>query len=411
MKFHNFFVQMSLILGILIFTEMSMGMEHHYEPPPYHEPHKPHHDPYKPPHHEPHKPHHEPHKPHHDPYKPHHEPHKPHYEPPPPPQYEPPTSHHEPHKPHHEPYKPDHEPHKPHHEPHKPHYEPHKPHHEPHKPHHEPYKPTDPYHKPPHHKKDDPDCVDISTWSEVKYKKVEKEHCKLDYEKYTEKKQDKVCDEVTSIHCSVLPYTECEMKMKDVKHTSCEWFWNYQSVKKCHNVTKTITHYKKKPKCTKVPKYHCEEKWEVDDHGKKVWAGNGDCKLIEWEDCKLVSVPAKFDYMQPDCSHKINIPVHDIRDKPDHTQVSSMTCKVKKTTKCIPKVAKKCRNIYYTETVIKPVSRCEPFYIYVPFQERHHKQKCLFGDHAGGLPTDPLKGLHPGQSPHGPVKPTSPHEY
>merc|ERR1712190_48271 len=194
---------MSLILGILIFTEMSMGIEHHYEPPPYHEPPTY----YEPqPRAEPHKPHHEPHKPHHDPYKPHHEPHKPHYEPPPPPHYEPPTSHHEPHKPHHE-----------------------------------PYKPTDPYHKPPHHKKDDPDCVDISTWSEVKYKKGEKEHCKLEYEKHTEKKQDKVCDEVTSIHCSVLPYTECEMKMKDVKHTSCEWFWNYQSVRKCHNVTKTIT--------------------------------------------------------------------------------------------------------------------------------------------------------------------------
>ena len=60
------------------------------------------------------------------------------------------------------------------------------------------------------------------------------------------------------------------MKMKTEKHYSCEWFWNYKPIKKCHNVTKTITHHKKKPECTKVPKYHCEEKWEVDDHGKKV---------------------------------------------------------------------------------------------------------------------------------------------
>ena len=60
------------------------------------------------------------------------------------------------------------------------------------------------------------------------------------------------------------------MKMKTEKHYSCEWFWNYKPVRKCHNVTKTITHYKKKPECTKVPKYHCEEKWEVDDYGKKV---------------------------------------------------------------------------------------------------------------------------------------------
>ena len=40
--------------------------------------------------------------------------------------------------------------------------------------------------------KDDHKCVDISTWSELKFKKVEKEHCKVEYEKITEKKQDKV---------------------------------------------------------------------------------------------------------------------------------------------------------------------------------------------------------------------------
>jgi len=372
MKFHNLFAQTSLILGILIFNEKSMAMEHyglltpisHYEPP------KDHYEP-PPSHYEP---------------EPYDKPTIPHYGEPEP-QYEPPKSHHEPPKSHHEPPKP--------------HYEPSEPQ----------YKEPKPYHETSHNKKDNPDCVDVSTWSEVKYKKVEKEHCKVEYQKYTEKKQDKVCSDVTSISCNVLPYTECEMKIKTVKHTSCEWFWKHQPVKKCHNVVKTITHHKKKPECTKVPKYHCEEKWEVDDHGKKVWAGNGDCKLLEWEDCKLVSVPAKFEYIQPDCSHEVNIPVHDIQDKPDSTEVSSMSCKVKKTTKCVPHVTKKCKHIHYTETVIRPVSKCEPFYIYVPFQERHHKQKCLFGDHAGGLPTDPLKGLSPGQSPHGPVKPTSLLEY
>jgi len=385
MKFHNVFKQMALILGILMLTEISTGDKHlpHYLPR--------HHGGS---HHEPPTSHHEPPKHHYEPPAPHPEPPKHHYEPPAP-HHEPPKHHHEPPKSHHEPPKHHYEPPSPP----PPHYEQPEPHYEPTNPHHktEPqYGEPDPYHNTPHHKKDNPNCVDISTWGEVKYKKVEKEHCKVEYQKYTEKKQDKVCSDVTSIHCTVLPYTECKMKMKTEKHYSCEWFWNYKPIKKCHNVTKTITHYKKKPECTKVPKYHCEEKWEVDDHGKKVWAGNGHCKLIEWEDCKLISVPAKFHYIQPDCSHKINVPVHDIRDKPDSTEVSSMYCKVKKTTNCVAKVAKKCRHIYYTETVIKPVSKCEPFYIYVPFQERHHKQKCVFGDHKeGGYPApDPVKGHH-----------------
>merc|ERR1711962_733011 len=103
------------------------------------------------------------------------------------------------------------------------HYEPPKEHHEVSEPH---YGQPDPYHDSSHHEKDDHKCVDISTWSELKFKKVEKEHCKVEYEKITEKKQDKVCSDVTSIHCTVLPYTECEMKIKTEKHYSCEWFWN-----------------------------------------------------------------------------------------------------------------------------------------------------------------------------------------
>merc|ERR1712190_492860 len=188
--------------------EYYRSLETHYGPPP--------------PHHDPPQSHYEP--------EPHDKPTDPHYEEPET-NYEPPQSHYEPPTSHHEPPQSHYEPPTSHHEPPKAHYEPPEPQ----------YGEPNPHHESPHNKKDNPDCVDISTWSEVKYKKVEKEHCKVEYEKHTEKKQDKVCDEVTSIHCSVLPYTECEMKMKDVKHTSCEWFWNYQSVRKCHNVTKTIT--------------------------------------------------------------------------------------------------------------------------------------------------------------------------
>ena len=60
------------------------------------------------------------------------------------------------------------------------------------------------------------------------------------------------------------------MKLKTEKHYSCEWFWNYKPIRKCHNVVKTVTHYKKKPECKTVPKYHCEEKWDKDEYGKKV---------------------------------------------------------------------------------------------------------------------------------------------
>ena len=47
-----------------------------------------------------------------------------------------------------------------------------------------------------HLEKDDSECVDISTWGDLKFKKVEKEHCKVEYKKITEKKEEKVCLEI-----------------------------------------------------------------------------------------------------------------------------------------------------------------------------------------------------------------------
>merc|ERR1719370_653891 len=89
------------------------------------------------------------------------------------PHFEPPKEHYAPPEPHYEPPKEHYGAPEPHYEAPKEHYGAPEPHHEPHNPHHE---------------KDDK-CVDISTWSELKFKKVEKEHCKVEYQKYTEKKQ------------------------------------------------------------------------------------------------------------------------------------------------------------------------------------------------------------------------------
>ena len=60
------------------------------------------------------------------------------------------------------------------------------------------------------------------------------------------------------------------MEMENVTAYDCEWFWKHVDVKKCVNVTKTITHSKLKPNCTTIPKYHCTEKWEIDGRGDKV---------------------------------------------------------------------------------------------------------------------------------------------
>ena len=60
------------------------------------------------------------------------------------------------------------------------------------------------------------------------------------------------------------------MEMKNVTAYDCEWFWDHRPVKKCVNVTRQLNHTKMMPNCTTIPKYHCTERWEVDEHGNKV---------------------------------------------------------------------------------------------------------------------------------------------
>merc|ERR1711962_1931056 len=420
MKLHFMEVNI-IILSILVIIKLSEGtspVESHYNSYTKYEDSKsyPHHEPHygiKDPYHEPQKSHYETKDPYHEQIKIHHEPH---YEPEDP--FDEQTkSHIAQHYGTEDPYHESHyKPKDPYHEPPKPHYETKDPYHEPTKSHHEQhYETKDPYHEPQSYEDSDnhydknhnPDCLDISTYGELTYERVEKQHCTLQYKKHIAKKNEKVCNTVTSLKpCTVLPFTECHMTLKDEKTYSCELFWKFGTVRHCANITKTVEHYKKKPKCTKKPKYHCRERWEINKHGKKIWAGTKDCKLVEWEDCVLETKKVKFHYIQPDCSGKKPVPLHDIRSHPEVSVTSTLKCYVKKTAPCVQDIRQKCRNIYYTETVITPETKCQTLEFWVPNQKRHHEQKCLFeNDEKQSLPTNPLKDISPGHSPHVPIKP------
>ena len=79
-----------------------------------------------------------------------------------------------------------------------------------------------------------------------------------------------VCDDVTSLICDVLPYTECETKMSEVSVNTTHWQYIHFPIYECKPISQNITHIKKRPECVRVPKYHCSSKWKVLDNGTKV---------------------------------------------------------------------------------------------------------------------------------------------
>ena len=67
----------------------------------------------------------------------------------------------------------------------------------------------------------------------------------------------KVCKEVTSQECYVMPYTKCKVSAYKTIINITDWRYEYIPVQKCETEYKNITIIQKRPKCGKVPKYIC----------------------------------------------------------------------------------------------------------------------------------------------------------
>merc|ERR1711962_539781 len=360
---------------------------HYDEPKPHHKESEPHPAHYKDP-----EPHHEPHPEHYEEPEPHHKPHPSHYEEPET-SYKEPEPHHEPHPGHYEEPETNYKEPEPHHEPPPSHFEKPKPHHQPHPSHYKDPKPhpkPHPIHYDPKPSKPDLDphakekqCVDVSTYSYPTWVKKDKQCCKTEFKKVTYQKTKTVCTNVTSLYCDVWPYTECEMKMYDKKLTLSHWEYEFKPVYKCVKRYENIIHKKEKPKCTKKPKKVCNSKWKLLPSGKKVWAGNEDCKTIYVDNCILETVPVSIKVEKPVCSVVKKIPFMTIVPKKEIKTVYKMTCKVLKKNHCEAHTTKECKEIKYIESTEKPHKTCDPTYIKVPKQVLEHKKKCLFMAHDG----------------------------
>merc|ERR1711944_44697 len=71
--------------------------------------------------------------------------------------------------------------------------------------------------------------------------------------------------------------------------------------KLCQEAMDVVQHTKMMPECRNVTKQNCITKWETDEDGNQVWAGNEACEPVTWRECKLV--PRQVDFKVP----KLNV--------------------------------------------------------------------------------------------------------
>jgi len=229
-------------------------------------------------------------------------------------------------------------------------------------------------------------CVDVSTYTEVQYRPEPREKCDSTFEKQCEEKTEEVCDEVTEIVCEVVPYTDCQMIMENTPYKSFKMVEKPYDKIECEEGMKSVPHQKMMPECRNVTKQNCVTKWETDENGNQVWAGNEDCEPVTWRECKLVPREVEFKVPQITCAPGETIQYEECEEDTKEQMTTSMLCEVKHTTSCQPKVSEKCASITYTECQELPNEECNTVDIQVPFQEKEHKKKCLLPDN-GIAPT------------------------
>jgi len=239
-------------------------------------------------------------------------------------------------------------------------------------------------------------CVDVSSYEDVNWKEKTCEQCTATFPKIIENKQEEVCEDVTTLDCNLVGYTDCNMEMGAVFYKGHDWVDEKLPVQECVETTKIEMHIKKKSECRNVTKQNCVTKWVVLPDGEKVWSGNEDCEPVTWVECKLIEHEVPFKVPEMKCEEKNEIPWKDCTVQQKTQMVSNMTCTPKTKVECLPVVKKLCTTIRWTESHQEKIEKCDgTTKTWEPFQEVAHKKKCLLPDQETSLPNKPLEDLAP----------------
>lgn len=112
----------------------------------------------------------------------------------------------------------------------------------------------------------------------------------------------------------------------------------------------------------------------------QIWAGNEECEPVTWRECKLEPVKVDFKVPEMECTEDGEVPWEDCEDVEKEQMATSMTCDVKHTLNCVPKVSVKCAEVNYMECNEIPTETCDNQTVNMPNQTYEHRKKCLLSD-------------------------------
>jgi len=224
----------------------------------------------------------------------------------------------------------------------------------------------------------DDNCVDVSKYGDITYNTEMYETCTYRIRQSCEVRRDTVCINVPRLSCQVVGGTECTKAVftnafqDDQVHT-LEFV-----PKDCvQDRSRALLEVRKVPVCKNVTTQECDTKWEVNDAGEKVWAGNENCRDRTYEDCFLEEVLNEIQVPTYTCYDGASVFYTEPEFRTVEAEGYKTACRPTASPMCISSEVEECTEVEWEDCtdVIEPM--CTSGMTRIPHQEYDHVLKCI----------------------------------
>jgi hypothetical protein len=152
--------------------------------------------------------------------------------------------------------------------------------------------------------------------------------------------------------------------------------------KKCYqNAVHPFEEIKKKAVCENVTKSVCDSKWEINEAGEKVWAGDENCRDVVWENCELKPYTVITEVPIYKCED--SAPIAYVKPVYAEVPVTTLktTCEPRAVPVCVHTAKSACAVVEWEDCQETVVEKCMDLFIREPSQGFDHRLKCIGEQH------------------------------
>ena len=220
-------------------------------------------------------------------------------------------------------------------------------------------------------------CVDVSKYR-LTYETITDKICSFHVVRECTPRSEQICVTIPKTECTLAAGYTCDSsETKETVRVDTTEKKTFTSKKCSKNGVEILTEIKKTPHCETVTKQQCDSKWDINENGEKVWAGNDNCKDVTWEDCKLVDHFVEEEVEVYSCDDDTTQTYLSPVVKEEEVTARSEECHEKGGAVCSVTSSTECTTVEWTDCEEKVEEECQEVTMKVPHQEYDHLLRCI----------------------------------